>query len=208
MVMRHQSSHRRVGSGPNIGLRKAHSERRTIRIAGERHATAQRHDLDIGSFELAVRAGLAERGDGSQYHARIDAAQRSITEFKTLQIAGGETFNDEIGFGRKPRKDFAAFCRLQIERNAALIIIEAEPVETFLGIGLVPVERPKSPRGVASGPFDLNDVGAQIAEYFAAQKAEFVRQIKNSKGRKQSFALVRIHRDFKKKGRAPGPALF
>src|SRR5438128_7820742 len=100
VVVSYQSSHRGVRSGPNIRLRKRHAQRRTVRVAGQRHATAQRHDLDIGSFELAVRAGLAERGDGSQYHARIDAAQRSITEFKTLQIAGGETFNDEIGFSR------------------------------------------------------------------------------------------------------------
>src|SRR5262249_25963395 len=102
------SAHRGVGSSPTVGLRKRYAEGGAIRITGERHASAERHNLNVGRFELGVGSGLAEGRNGGQYDARINVAQRAVPQIESVQIARRKRLDDKIGFGCEPEKNFAA----------------------------------------------------------------------------------------------------
>ena len=65
IVERHERADRRLRARPRVGLRRAHPHRRAIGFARERHRAARRHDLEVGGEPVRLRAGQAERRDGT-----------------------------------------------------------------------------------------------------------------------------------------------
>ena len=72
------------------------------------------------------------------------------------------SLNHEIRFGNKLRKELASFGGFQIERDAALVVVEAEPEEALFRVRLIAVKRTESSCWIASRRFDLDDIRAQI----------------------------------------------
>ena len=75
LEQRNERADRRLRSRPAIGLRLADPHRHALRLAGERHRSAGRHCLDIGSLPGAARADRAERRDHHHDHVRVAPPQ-------------------------------------------------------------------------------------------------------------------------------------
>ena len=68
--------------------------------------------------------------------------------------------------------------RLEVQRDAALVGVQVEKRQAFLGARFVVVERRQSPSRVAAGPFDLQYVGPKIGQQLGGIGAgDVVRQI-------------------------------
>ncbi len=109
-------------------------------------------------------------------------AQIRIAGLQLVEIAGREALDHEVGLVRQAREELPAFGFFQVERDAALVVVEAEPGEAFFRVGLVLEKRPEPPRRVAAGALDLHHVGAEVAEYFAREKAQLVGEIEHAEG--------------------------
>src|SRR5262245_52337426 len=163
MIVCDQRAHRSIGAGPAVGLWKRNTQRRTIRIAGQRHAAARCHDFNIRGFELAVGSGLTKRRDRRKHQPRIDLGQCCVAQIESIEIARRESLDHEIRFGNELSKELAPSGRLQVESDAALVVIETKPEETLFRIGLITIERPQSSCRLTAGWFDLDNIRAQIS---------------------------------------------
>ena len=69
---------------------------------------------------------------------------------------------------------------VEIQRHAAFIIGVSPPKEAFFGMRLALVEGADMPRRAAAGRLDLDDVGAEIGEDFAAQQASLIGEVEDA----------------------------
>src|SRR5262245_19595559 len=94
-------------------------------------------------------------------------------------MTGVVRFDQEPRSLRQPIKQLSAFVGFEVERDASFVAVLGPPVERAIGIRLILEERSELSRGRAAGRFDLDDVGAEVAENLAAEQTAFCRQIEN-----------------------------
>ena len=187
----HQRRHGGVGAGPLIALRKRHPERRLVRIAGERHAAAHGHDLDVRGPVATVGAGQAEGGDGHQHGVGVGRADDVVAETDLFEPARPEGLQHEVRLLHEALEQRLPLRRLEVQRDAALAVVEGEPVEALLRMALAVEIRPDQPGGVPARTLHLDHVRAQVAQGLAAEEAQLVGEVQDTVGRQGSlFTLI------------------
>ena len=112
---------------------------------------------------LGVRAAAAEGAGGGVDEARIVPAERFVVDAQPRGDAGAEVLHRHVGVAGQVMDDLLALGRLQIDRDAALV-----PVPCLEHAALAFDEGPPVASVVAAGRFDLEDVGAHVAEQHGA----------------------------------------
>ena len=183
----HHRRHGGVGTGPLVGLGEGHPERRLVRVAGERHAAAHGHDLDVRGKIPAVGSGEAEGRDGHQHGVGVGGPDDVAAETDPFQITRPEGLQHEVRLLHQALEQPLPLGRLEVERDPALVVVEREPVEALLRITFAVEIRPDAPGGVPTRTLHLDHVRAQIAQRLAAKKAQLIGQVQNSVGRQRPF---------------------
>jgi hypothetical protein len=116
----------------------------------------------IGPF--GPNAGADGKGD-----ARIDRRQRLVAEPHTLHDPGAEVVDDDIAAFDEPADDGASRFRPQVQRDAALVAVEAAE-NRVQRTGRV-LDRPARQIARAKA-FDLDHVGAPVTKHLRAARAE------------------------------------
>ena len=112
--------------------------------------------------------------------------------------AGRGGFDDEVGLINEFEEELASARLAQIERRAALGVVEGPPEERALRVRFVVIEgRAPARAGGLAGRLKLDHVGAQLGEHAPGQHAELVGQVEHAEGRKRSARGVVGHRQFR-----------
>src|SRR6185437_13022023 len=146
---------------------KPHPRRWTVRLAGECEIAGFRlHEIVIAGPRRA-RAGAAIGREMRADDARVRLPERGISEAQALRLVAAQIVEDAVGFFCQRMEDLARGFLLEVERQAALVAVEALKEVTVV---LTQEERPDAARHVAAlgGVLDLDDLGAQIGELHRA----------------------------------------
>ena len=149
-------------------MRDAHARRRRRRIA---------HDVAQAAHRLADRAeaglprigpGLPEAGDADHDQARIDRRQLGPAEAPLLHRAGPEVLEQEVGLLDQVLEQRLAVGLAQVERDRLLVARDDRPPQR-LAVRLLAA--PDAHRVALARRLDLDDLGAEVAEQLAAERA-------------------------------------
>src|SRR5205823_12711989 len=102
-------------TGEVVGQRHADAHRRPVGVAGEVHEAAEpdTHPIESGSF--GQRTVLSEGRDAYEHDPVVEVGGRDVP---TLEGAGPEVLDDDIGSGGKAAQDVLAVGLAEIERDA------------------------------------------------------------------------------------------
>ena len=167
------------------GVAATGSDRRRIRhvrlvIAAGGHLAARRHVQQVAGQVIPPRAGLAERGQRAHDQPRVLLAQRLVIEPQGRQEAWPEGFQNDVRRRRQTPEKLAPVRRFQIERDAAFGRVVVPERQTALRVRDVVEEWPDMAAWLAAGRFDLDHIGAEIAEQLAAELALFIGELQDS----------------------------
>ena len=94
-----------------------------------------------------------------------------VRELVLREISGWKALDENIGRPHQLAKHEPAVGRFEIERDAALVRIERQPVQA-LTAAMMLVDRWPPARQISARRLDLDHVGAQIREDSPGQEAE------------------------------------
>ncbi len=116
---------------------------------------------------VAIRPGLAEARQAQQDQARIDGGQRVVAEAPFFQRAGAKILDDDVGIAGEPAHDLLAFGDAQVRGDRFLVArLDVPPERRAL------VQQPPLPQRIAAvGRFDLDDLGAELGQDLARERA-------------------------------------
>src|SRR5207248_2670370 len=113
-------------------------------------------------------SGAAEAGDRAHDHARIDLQEPVRAETKLGGAGGAKVLQHDVALAHQLLKKLRTFRPGQVQRDTALVAIATEEVGTERagewrapGAGIV----------AAARPFDLDDLGPQVAKHLAAERS-------------------------------------
>ncbi len=180
-----------------------------IVVAGRRHFAARRHVQQITGEKVAPRPGLAERGQRAHNQARVLLAQGFVAEPERRQKARRQGFEDDIRRFRQPPEQRGAVGGFDIECDAAFGRVVVPERQAAVGVWNIVEKRPELAARRTAGRLDLDHVGAEIAEQFAAELTGFVRQFENTQagqrtGQWRRVAHPSISSMYGKRGRRVG----
>ena len=92
--------------------------------------------------------------------------QDGVVQAQGRQYAGREVFHQRIGVGEQLQQDGAPGFRFEIEGDAALAAVEIEERQALFGVWFVVVKGRQPAGRVAAGPFNFEDVRAEIGQQF------------------------------------------
>ena len=164
---RAKGRHRGEGGGQGgdaVGEAERRQGRGTVRLPRDRGEPAHRLGKGAESRTTGVRADLAEPGDAGQDETRVVRRELRVAQAPALERAGAEVLDDDVGVGDETAEHVLALGRAEVERDPALVSVddlgpEADAVLT----------RPMGAHRVAPGVFDLDDVGAEVAQHGGRQ---------------------------------------
>src|SRR6185437_2527141 len=115
-------------AGRDIGDR--HAETGWAAVGFSRYAHQPRHALhdQVVRRPIARRSLLAESRDQTVDDARTSLFDGLVAEAETVDRAGAEVFDDDVGKLDQLPEDLLARLALEIERQAALIAVDAQVV--------------------------------------------------------------------------------
>ena len=116
--------HRASGAGGpavEIKMGKADSDGGTVLVAGQVHEPAQRHADDIGRLIVRVGAVLSKGCDGHHDQLGVDLRQMLVAQAQSVQIAGGEGLDEEIGLGHQFLQQGLSVFLFQVQGDATFI---------------------------------------------------------------------------------------
>ena len=160
----------RVQAGAGVGETADGLRRRAVGRA--RHAHRARHRLrdPLEGLVLGVGPGAAEALHGGGDEARVELLQRLVAEAEALHRAGAHVLDDDVRRLDEGLEHRAPARRLQIERHALLVGVQQQEEPRVLAA----LVGERGAAGLASGRFDLDDVGAQPRQHLGAGRAGFV----------------------------------
>ena len=166
----------RCKPGAGIADLRAGDERRAVAEAGgrSRAAGALRDVLvDLAVF-VGARAEALHRGDD---HARIELVDVLPGQPHAVERAGREILDQHVAMLHQPIEDFLALGMLGVDRDRALRAIEHGEIEA---VGALHVAQLAARDVADAGPFDLDHVGAHIGEQLRAGRPRLhVREVEN-----------------------------
>jgi hypothetical protein len=114
---------------------------------------------------------LTEARDRTINQPRVDLLQGRVVESIGGEPTDLEVFDEHVRAARQSLHDTLAFRRREIDRHGFLVAVGTEVVSrvgVFIGGGVT--QKWRSPAAcvvAASGPFDLDDLRAEIAEHLS-----------------------------------------
>jgi hypothetical protein len=111
--------------------------------------------------------------------------QGPVIEPEGRQEAGPEGFQNDVRCRRQAPEKLAAVSSVQIEGDATLGRVVIPEGRTALRVGDVIEERPNMAGGLATGGFDLDNIGPEIAEKLAAELAGLIRELQDSQAQQR-----------------------
>src|SRR5947208_6562484 len=95
-------------------------------MPGDRHDAGHRLQFAVEGGGAALRAVLAEAGNGTIDQARVERAQRFVAEAETLHDPRPEILPHDVRVGREALGDLDCGGLRKVERDAALVAVDAE----------------------------------------------------------------------------------
>ena len=182
-VMREHHRDRRLAARVQSSLRQTHLQRRFPFLAHQVHRAAGRPRDDVGPVVIFARTGVAERRDRRIDQPRIFLRHRVVTESDRIEIAERIRLDEKVGLRREIGDKRAPVSIAKIRRHRFFPRVIGDRVQAVLGISLVIQIRRDAPRRASGDWLDLDNLGAEIGEHLAAQRAFLVGQIEQA----QSF---------------------
>jgi aminoglycoside phosphotransferase family enzyme/predicted kinase len=156
-----EHSHRRVQPRQHVGHRHADLARRPLDRAGNAHQSAQCLDREVVAGQVAERSSPAEPGDRADDQPRVEGQERLGPQAEPVGAGGFEVFQKHIAAPHQLLKEPYAFGLGEVEGDGTLVAVARE---------IVRAERtderwaPAARLVAAAGPFDLDDLGPEVAE--------------------------------------------
>ena len=164
LVERADDAEREMQAGAAIADLRAGDQRRPVAEAGGRGraAGALRHVLVDLAVLVRARAKTLHRGDD---HARIELVDVLPGQPHAVERAGGKILHQHVAFLDQPVEDFLALGVLGVDRDRALRTVEHGEIEAVLPFHVAQL----AARDVAdAGPLHLDAIGAHIGEQLRA----------------------------------------
>ena len=134
----------------------------------------------VGRLEITVGAGLSERRYRGVHQAGRVRGQAFVAQTQRIHVARRGGLQHYVGGDGELAQRGRALRRVDVQRYAALVGVEVEPVQAAAGAGLAADERADVAHGVAAGRFNLDDVGAQVGQQLAAIDAHGAGQVEGA----------------------------
>ena len=172
------------------------------------HRAAHRLGENVLAALAHIGAVQAEAGADGVNDPWIDAAQVVIAEPHALHDTGPEVVHHHVRGLDEPQHRRPVFLRLQVERDAALVAVEAREHRVVAAIWVFA----DAPAGEVAPPgaLDLDDVGAVVAQHLRAARAHHhLREVKHPNAferERAGGASVRIRRHHAASGTRALPA--
>ena len=167
MQQRCGDAQRHHGSRTEIGQRRTQAHRQATGLARHVHQPGDRLHDRVVRRPGRVRAGLPEGRGARVNDLRIDGTHGLVADAQAIHRAGAKVLDDHVGRLCHAQKHRLASRRLQIEPQAALVPVLRHELHAFAVHELV---AQVAGEVAARRLFDLNDVGAQIAEQHGADR--------------------------------------
>src|SRR5438094_644416 len=150
----------------------------------------------------AARAGEAEIGDGKVHQVRVTLVDLGGREAMAARSVGPQVLDQDARALAEAKEAAPAAGVVQVELHAALVGVAVEEGERPVLPRHASHEGRSQPVGVATGGLHLDDVGAEVGEQPAGERAAQVGQVDDAQvGQGAGHAARRIAR-----GRPPRPA--
>src|SRR5262245_2938648 len=105
-------------------------------------------------------------------------------------MPGREALEQEVGMSRELAQEKLSGRRVEVERDPALVRVERHPVHALPDSISDEIRRPVAGR-IAGRRLDLDDIGAEIRQYFAGQEPKRSGQIEHAVRGQQHYIPVR-----------------
>ncbi len=154
----------RCKPGAAVADLRAGDERRAVAEAGGRSGAAGALRHVLVDLAVLVRAGAKalHRGDD---HARVELVDVLPGQSHAVERAGREILHQHVAFLDQPVEDFLALGMLGVDRDRALRAVEHGEIEAVLPFHVAQL----AARDVAdAGPLHLDAIGAHIGEQLRA----------------------------------------
>ena len=123
-------------------------------------------DDRIVSGLQASRSGLAVAGNRAVDQARVQRPHRLVAESQFVETSGLEVFDEDVGLRQQGTQVGRALRVLEVEPDAPLAAIDADEI----GAPRAHEWRPAAGVVAFGRFFDLDDVGAHVAEEHGAER--------------------------------------
>src|SRR5437899_10757994 len=170
-TQRRHDRDRRPHPGGEVDEGCRRSRRWAVRIPGQRHHPGERLHQRVVSGAVASRGAGSEGRDGAVDDRGVALAEPVVTEAELLRLPGPEAAYDAVGLVTEAQQRIAAGRGLEAAPHAALVAVDRTEH------GALAVDERRHAPGVlaAVGRLDLDDVGAEVSEDLARQRAGEVR---------------------------------
>ena len=168
-----------VGGGVQLGLRRAHADRRSVGVSAHVSHAAHRPRHKVGRGVMGVGAGLPEGGDGGIDERGVFAGEALIAESERVHAPRRERFDEDVGVPRERSEGVRAFGVGEVKLDSALVGAVRRP-EQALARAVPPAdERASPPRPTAAGRLHFDHVRAEVGEQFAAPVEAALREVED-----------------------------
>jgi hypothetical protein len=168
LVERRQHGLRRVHAGEQVHRGHAELQRRLVGLAVQRHQARFALHHEVVARARGLGAGAVVARDRAVDEARVLLAQLLVAQAQLVDAAELEVLDHHVALLRKVARDLLAFGRLQVERDRALVAVDAVEVG---GLGLAHAQAPVARVVAAARVLDLDHLGAHVGQHHAAPGA-------------------------------------
>ena len=172
-VQGHQGRRGRGQTGREFGLMPAGANRRqrvAVRHRPQHTGCLAAHveQNQIRCLEMFVGTPRAERGDGGEDQAGVVLSQRLVVQLRPGEPAMRKVLDDDGGGTRQVSEPLPVFRQRQVQGDAVLVQVQRQKQAALLGVRQLTRKRPGTPRCIACGRLQLDDLGAHEGQYLAA----------------------------------------
>ena len=152
-----------VGAALVVGEVEGERERGAVGLTDHPAGRAQRRRRQRAAGHVAVGAHVAERRDGHRHELGMPADDRVEVEPERPAPRDRLVADERRRACEQGLEPVAVRRRVEVEHDAALVVVERVEEPALLGVGLIR-EWPVTARGVTGGRLHLDDVGAEVGE--------------------------------------------
>lgn len=143
-----------------VGDRNPDLHRTTTDLPGDAHQPTQRLRQDVHARLVGAGPGFPESGDRAVDQAVVESTHGVVVDAHPLDGVRPERDDEDVGVADQTGEHLVALLALQVQCNGSLAAIDAEEV----GALTLTESAVDIPEAVAFEGFDLDDIGAEVAE--------------------------------------------
>ena len=136
-----------------------------VGVAGHAHHAGVGLHGGVEGGAVASGAGESEPGDGAGDHAGVELAERGIVGAEPPGYAGAVVVDDDVGPADEVGEHLLAAAAAEVDDDAALVALQVHDVGRERAHHQGGTRAVELARVLAAGRLDLDDVGAEVAEY-------------------------------------------